>query len=92
MTTLCGMGIRDKHGGEVVICVETEGVSLVVVGEDLEPVGVNNIIKWLTETFPNGCDWKMTDYFEKNFPNPLSNRRIYVTMRLASSRVGIDMK
>lgn len=50
----------------------------------IEPVGVNNIIKWLTETFPNGCDWKMTDYFEKNFPTWGENEHVYLLKPIGS--------
>lgn len=30
--------------------------------------GVDEIVDWLGERFPNGCNWEMEDYLKK-FPN-----------------------
>lgn len=33
----------------------------------LDCAGVNLIIDWICENFPNGCDWKMKEYFSEHF-------------------------
>lgn len=30
--------------------------------------GIDEIIKWLSDNFPHGCNWEMDEYFKENYP------------------------
>ena len=52
--------------------------------DEWDCVGVNNIIKWLCENFPHGCDWEMQDYFKENFKPWGNDKRFLIKPRYSS--------
>ncbi len=46
--------------------------------DDLDCIGVDNIIDWFVKEFPNGCDWKMKEYFSKHFKSHSDGNRYLI--------------
>lgn len=36
--------------------------------EDIVCHGIDEIIKWLSDNFPHGCNWEMDEHFKENYP------------------------
>lgn len=39
---------------------------------------IEEIINWLNETFSNGCNWEMDEYFKENYPNFMDDERYLI--------------
>lgn len=39
---------------------------------------IEEIINWLNETFSNGCNWEMDEYFRENYPNYHDDERYLI--------------
>lgn len=62
----------------------------VIKPNNIDCLGVNNIIDWFCENFPNGCDWKMKEYFNRNFKEVEDHRYLIKPYLSQNYKILID--